>query len=157
MNERRPRAYLAGAMERAPDRGRAWRQAIVAVLDEIGHGWFNPCEEELVVVSDEERANLGSWKADGHENFQRTMRRIIEHDLGALESSDYVICYWDEHTHGSGGTPSELTLARMWEKPVYLVLAIDRMDVSSWVLGCASRTFESLDHLAAFLREEHGS
>lgn len=156
MSRRRPMAYLAGAMERAPDRGRAWREALLPVLDEIGHGWFNPCEEELVVVTEEERANFRSWKASGHEGFVPMMRRIIEHDLAALESSDYVICYWDEHAQWSGGTPSEVTLARVWEKPVYLVTAMERVDVSSWVQGCATRMFGSLEDLATFLREDLG-
>ena len=156
MSEARLTAYLAGAMERAPDRGRAWRERLLPVLEEIGHRWFNPCEEELTVVTDEERASFRDWKASGHENFVPMMRRIIDHDLAALESSDYVICYWDEHARGSGGTPSEVTLARVWEKPVYLVMAIDRVEVSSWVQGCATRTFESLESLSTFLRAEYG-
>lgn len=155
MNRRRPRAYLAGAMERAPDRGRAWREALLPVLEELDHGWFNPCEEELVVVSEEERARFREWKSEGHERFVPMMRRIIEHDLDALESSDYVICYWDEHAQSSGGTPSEVTVARVWDKPVYLVMAMDRIEVSSWVLGCATRIFESMEALSAFLREEY--
>jgi hypothetical protein len=85
------------------------------------------------------------------------MRRIIDYDLAALEESDYVVCYWDEHAQGSGGTPSEVTLARVWGKPVYLVRAIDRVEVSSWVQGCASEIFDSLEGLFAYLRQEYGS
>lgn len=155
MTRTRLRAYLAGAMERAPDRGRAWREAVIPVLEELDHDWFNPCEEELVVVSEEERARFREWKADGHERFVPMMRRIIEHDLAALEASDYVICYWDEHARFSGGTPSEVTLARVWEKPVYLVTAVDRVEVSSWVQGCATRMFDSLESLSSFLRQEY--
>jgi len=153
----RPRAYLAGAMERAPDRGRAWRERLLPVLEELGHAWFNPCEEELVVASEEERARFREWKASGHERFVPLMQRIIDHDLAALESSDYVVCYWDEHAQWSGGTPSEVTLARVWGKPVYLVRAMERAEVSSWVQGCASATFETLDELCDHLRQEYGS
>jgi len=152
----RPRAYLAGAMERAPDRGRAWRERLLPVLAELGHGCFNPCEEELLVASEEERSRFGEWKASGHEKFRSLMTRIIDHDLAALRESDYVVCYWDEHANGSGGTPAEVTLARVWGKPVYLVHAIDRSDGSSWVQGCASAIFDSLDDLCAFLEQEYG-
>lgn len=153
----RPRAYLAGAMERAPDRGRAWRERLMPVLAELEHDWFNPCEEELVVVSSEERERFGEWKLTGHDGFAPLMRRIIDHDLAALEASDYLVCYWDEHARGSGGTPAEVTLARVWGKPVYLVRAVERSEISAWVLGCASQIFDSLDDLFAYLREEYGA
>lgn len=152
-----PRAYLAGAMELAPDRGRAWRERLVPVLEELGHGWFNPCEEELVVASEEERARFREWKATGHDDFIPLMRRIIDHDLAALQAADYVVCYWDEHAQRSGGTPAEVTLGHVWGKPVYLVRAIDRSDVSSWVQGCASKAFDSLEDLFVYLRQEYGS
>lgn len=157
MADDRPRAYLAGAMERAPDRGRAWREALLPVLEELGHAWYNPCEEEFLVVSEEERARFREWKSTGHERFVALMRRIIAHDLAALEGADYVICYWDEHARGSGGTPSEVTLAHVWGKPVYLVRAVERVEISSWVQGCATRDFASIDGLVAFLREEYGA
>jgi hypothetical protein len=144
-------------MERAPDRGRTWRERLMPVLDELGHACFNPCVEELDLATAEERASFGEWKASGHPEFVPLMRRIIDHDLAALENSDYVVCYWDEHAQWSGGTPSEVTLAHVWGKPVYLVRAIDRAEVSSWVQGCASETFDSLEALFAYLRQEYGS
>jgi hypothetical protein len=150
-----PRAYLAGAMERAPDRGRDWRERLLPLLAELGHEVFNPCAEELVVVSAEERARFRDWKAEGHARFVPMMRRIIAHDLAALERSDYVICFWDEHAQWSGGTPSEVTLAHVWGKPVYVVRAMPLGEMSSWVQGCATRIFESLEEIASFLSEEY--
>ena len=153
----RPRAYLAGAMEHAPDRGRGWRARLAPVLAELGHGYYDPCEEELAVVTLEERERFREWKAAGHERFGPLMRRIIAHDLAALESSDYLVCYWDEHARVSGGTPAEVTLAQVWGKPVYLVRAIARAEISAWVLGCATLTFDSLDDLSRYLKEEYGT
>lgn len=150
----RPVAYLSGAMERAPDRGRAWRERLLPLLEELGHGWFHPNAEEHLVVSAEERSSLRRWKADGDPSFGPLMRRIIRHDLTALERSDYLIAYWDEHAAGSGGTPSEITLMHYWGRPVYLVLGVERESVSAWVLGCATRIFGSFEELAAHLRAE---
>ena len=151
----RPRAYLAGAMERAPDRGRAWREAILPLLDELGHDVFNPCVEEIAIATEEERSRFLEWKAAGDARFLGLMRRIVAHDLEALRGSEYVICYWDEHAQWSGGTPSEVTVARVWGKPVYVVRALPLADMSSWVQGCATRVFDSTEELAAYLRKEY--
>ena len=150
----RPKAYLAGAMERAPDRGRAWRERIMPLLAELGHDWFNPCEEEMTLLTQEERESFRAWKTSADERFVSLMRRIVEHDLAALSECDYVICLWDEHAQWSGGTPSELTVARVWGKPVYVVRAMEIGDMSSWAQGCATRLFESVDELMGFLRHE---
>lgn len=147
-------AYLAGAMERAPDRGRGWRERLRPLLRELGHDWFDPSQEELRVVSAEERSRFREWKADGDARFPALMRRIIAYDLKALADSDYLIAYWDDHASRSGGTPSEITLMHHWGRPVYLVLGVDRAEVSAWVLGCASSVLESFDHLADRLRRE---
>lgn len=143
-------------MEHAPDRGRVWRDGLIPLLAGLGHEVFNPNVEEFRIVSQEERDRFPEWKANGSERFHRLMERIIDHDLGALAAADYLICYWDEYAHRSGGTPSEITLMRYWGKPVYLVLGVPRSEVSAWVLGCASRIFESFDDLSVFLREEFG-
>jgi hypothetical protein len=155
MGERPACAYLAGAMERAPDRGRAWREGFLPLLAELGHEVFNPCAEELVVVSHEERAHFREWKAAGDARFVPMMRRIITHDLAALEAADYVVCYWDEHAQWSGGTPSEVTLAHVWGKPIYIVRAMPLVDMSSWVQGCATHIFDSMEDLSLFLRKEY--
>lgn len=147
----RTRAYLAGAMERAPDRGRDWRARIRPRLESLGHDAYDPCVEERTLLSDDERRRFKEWKAAGDPRFAPLMRRIVDHDLAALRNSDYVIAYWDEHAQWSGGSPSEVTLAYVWEKPVYLVRAMPLADLSSWVQGCATRVFQSVDDLIAFL------
>ena len=152
----RRHAYLAGAMERAPDRGRGWRESLRPLLDELGHDYFDPCVEERELLSDEERMSFRAWKDLGDERFVPMMRRVVEHDLGRLRESDYMICFWDEHAQRSGGSPSEVTLAYVWGKPVYLVRALPRVELSSWVQGCATRIFDSMEQLSDFLREEYG-
>ena len=148
-------AYLAGAMERAPDRGRRWREGILPLLGELGHDVYNPCVEELSILSHEERSSFREWKAAGDERFLSMMRRIVAHDLAALARSDYVICLWDEYAQWSGGTPSEITVAHVWEKPVYIVRAMPRVEMSSWVQACATRIFDSMEDLTLFLRQEY--
>ncbi|MFN2383847.1 MAG: hypothetical protein ABR559_06230 [Gemmatimonadota bacterium] len=149
-------AYLAGAMERAPDRGRAWRARLGPVFETLGHACFNPCVEEATLLSDEERAGFRDWKAAGDARFVPLMRRIIGFDLAALARADYVVCLWDEYAQWSGGTPAEVSFAYQWGLPVYLVLAMPRVEVSSWVQGCASRTFDDLGELERFLLAEYG-
>ncbi|MGH7589757.1 MAG: hypothetical protein ACRELU_14330 [Gemmatimonadota bacterium] len=149
-------AYLAGAMERAPDRGRGWRENLRPLLEELGHDYFDPCIEELELLSNEERTSFRAWKGAGDERFVPMMRRVVEYDLGRLRESDYMICFWDEHAQRSGGSPSEVTMAYVWEKPVYVVRALPLDELSSWVQGCATRIFDSMEELFDFLREEYG-
>lgn len=149
-------AYLAGAMERAPDRGRAWRARLGPLIEALGHACFNPCVEEEELLSEEERARFREWKAAGDARFVPLMQRIIRFDLAALARADYVVCLWDEHAQWSGGTPAEVSFAYQWGTPVYLVLDMPRAEVSSWVQGCATRTFDDLAELERFLQVEYG-
>ena len=49
------------------------------------------------------------------------------------------------------GTKGELTMARYFGKPVYMVTAIPLQDIPGWVLGCTDRIFPSFEALQQFL------
>ena len=52
-------AYLAGAIEYAPDHGRAWRKEIAPFLrDELRHDVYDPAEDERKSLTLEEQQNL---------------------------------------------------------------------------------------------------
>ena len=52
------------------------------------------------------------------------------------------------------GTKGELTMAKYFGKPVYLVTSIPYHDIPGWVLGCTTQLFSSFDELNVFLRGE---
>ncbi len=149
-------AYLAGAMEHAPDLGAAWRKDISQFLiNELGHQVFNPCVEQINVLTPEERRFFRTWKTNDLNRFRTTVRKIILNDLNAiLNKTDYIICLWDEFALKSGGTQGELTIAYLNNIPIYMVSKIPTSQISSWILGCTTELFGDFESLKIFLRRE---
>ena len=152
------KAYLSGGMENAPELGRAWREDLTDWLSaELGHSVFNPVEVQYKVLSEDELENFREWRFDERDRFKTTVRKFIEGDLNAIETEiDYIICLWDKSVLKGGGTHGEVTTAYRLGIPVYLVIDIPFEDVSSWILGCSSREFDSFDNLKSFLLETYG-
>jgi nucleoside 2-deoxyribosyltransferase len=146
--------YLAGAIEYAPDRGRAWRREIAPFLrDELGHQVYDPAEDERKSLNEEEQRNLRRWKTEDVARFQRTVRKIIEFDLDLVSRADYIVCCWDEYCTKGAGTAAELTLAHRRGIPVYVVTRMPVPAVSGWILGCSTRLFSSFEELKIYLRK----
>lgn len=153
--EREGQVYLAGAIEYAHDGGRAWRREIGAFLrEELKLDVFDPCTNEMDLLTPEEKERFRRWKTEDPERFMATVRKIIDRDLQTLlRETSFIVCYWDEHVMRGAGTAGELTVAYWNGIPVYVVLGIPREQVSSWALGCATKVFDSWDALKDFLRQ----
>jgi len=149
-------AYLAGAMEHAPDLGAAWRKEISEFLiSELGHRVFNPCVEQINVLTPDERRFFRTWKANNLNRFRATVRKVIQKDLNTLlHEVDYIICLWDEFVTNGGGTQGEITMAYFHNIPIYMVSAIPAASISSWILGCTTELFNDFEGLKKFLRKE---
>lgn len=149
-------AYLAGAMEFAPDLGAAWRKDISEFLiSELDHQVFNPCIEQAHVLTPEEQRFFRTWKDSDLKRFRTTVRKIIQKDLNTiLNKADYIICLWDEFVLNGGGTQGELTMAHFHNIPVYMVSEIPASKISSWILGCSTELFADFESLKEFLRKE---
>jgi hypothetical protein len=146
------RAYLSGSIEYSADLGKGWRSEITPFLRALGHEVYDPAADEKKNLSDEEALEFRSWKTSDLERFQATVRKIIAWDLDWIEShSDYVVCYWDAAAARGAGTQGELTFAHRTGIPVYLVLGMPVSCVSGWILGCATRVFESFTELQTYL------
>ena len=105
-------AYLCGPIEFAEDGGKLWRRNLTPFLTEkLGHRVYDPAEDEMKSLTEEEVANFREWKSTDIDRFRRTIRKIMAFDLDLIENkADYVICYWPEGAK-SGGTSAEMTLA----------------------------------------------
>ena len=145
--------YLAGAIEAAPDDGKAWRAEITRFLDsELSIAVFDPSQHEQDFLTAEEKINFRQWKSVDINRFRPVIKKIIDRDLEQLlEKCDAVICLWDEHVILGGGTHGELTLAYEHKLPVYLVLGMPLENVSSWIVGCTTEIFSSFEELKQFL------
>ena len=153
-NGSHPTAYLAGAIEYAPDAGAQWREEIELFLrEELHHEVYNPSREERNVLSPDEARYFRSWKSTDLPRFRKVVHRIIDTDLSMLiDKVDYVVCLWDEHVLGGGGTHGELTISFRHGIPVYMVTPIDITRISSWIIGCTTEIFPDFQSLKEFLK-----
>lgn len=134
------KAYLAGAIEHAPDKGKAWRADLAEFLQkEFGHESYNPHIEEPKILTPEKREQFRFLKTENLPEFQKIVRKLIRNDIHSiLTDIDYVICLWDEHAEKGGGTYGELTFAFFHGIPVYMVTTKPLEQISGWILGCTT-------------------
>lgn len=144
--------YLAGAIEYAPDKGKAWRERLTPFLLSLAWQVYDPARDEQKNLTDDERIHFRSWKATNLPRFQRTIRKIIDWDMEWItRRADAIVVYWDEYAGCGAGTSGELTAAYRYGKPVYLVAGMPVEKISGWILGCATRVFPNFDELHAYL------
>lgn len=147
--DQRPRAYLAGAMEKAGEYARTWRAEITPHLEALGYRVFNPCLEEMKVGIDV--PSLLQVKNTDFLAYKRWMEQIVDYDLAALESCDLVVCLLDYAVLSGAGTYGELTLARRLGMPVYAWVDLPRgaYDLPGWALGCLTTYHETKEEFYA--------
>jgi hypothetical protein len=118
-------------------------------------GWevFNPnSESDRMLATLCPGRDMRALKTDDPEEYRRIVSALVDHDCREIaERSDVVICYWDEGAMRGAGTKGELTMAKYFGKPVYMVTAIPHNEIPGWVLGCTAGFFPTFDHLKTFL------
>jgi hypothetical protein len=147
--------YLSGGMEYASDEGRGWREEMEQWLRrELDWSSFNPNREsEKFLLLHAPGTDFRDLKSGEPGRFRTLVRRIVELDCRAVaEQSDLVVCYWDESAQRGAGTKGEITIARYFNKPVYLVTSVPETEIPGWVLGCVTRIFPDFDALRNFLK-----
>jgi hypothetical protein len=148
------RVYLSGGMEYAANEGRDWRTALQTWLEQnLAAAVFNPNHEsEKFFAAHYPGLDFRAIKRSDPRLFQSVVSRLVDLDCREIATrSAYVICYWDEGAMRGAGTKGELTIARYFGKPVYLVTTFPLPDIPGWVLGCTDRIFPSFEALQRFL------
>lgn len=152
------RVYLSGGMEYANNEGRDWRQELQQWLGgELGWEVFNPnVESDAFFRTHHPDTNFRSLKSADLVQYRRIARRLVEIDSTEIETkTDILVCYWDEAAARGAGTKGEVTLAKHFGKPVYLVTSFPAEEIPGWVLGCTTLIFSSFDELKMLLLQEH--
>lgn len=151
------KAYLAGAIEYAPDSGKTWRNDLSYFLKfELGHDVYNPLIEEGNILTSGESKKFRSLKNTNPETFKNIVRKLMRNDIKSLDTEiDYLICYWDSFATKGGGTYGELTFAFYKNISVYMVTEQPLKDISGWILGCTTEIFTSFAELKNFLRSKY--
>lgn len=148
------RAYLSGGMEYADGEGVQWRRELQHWIEHhLKHDVFNPnVESERFFRSYYPHLDFRRLKSEDISLYQDIVRRLVELDCNEIaRRSDYVICFWDEAAVRGAGTKGELTMAKFFGKPVYLVTDIPLDEIPGWVLGCVTMTFPDFQSLKNFL------
>lgn len=152
--------YLAGAIERSPDGGAAWRLEITPKLETAGYTVFNPCVETDGKLAEKlgwDEFSIEKWrklKKEDYQLFSEVGKWIVEQDLDAVAISDVMFVYFDKYVTQGAGTYGEITLARYLEKDVYIALAsgFSKEDIPLWVTGCATKIFNDIDAALAYMK-----
>lgn len=148
------RVYLSGGMEYADNEGRDWRFAMHDWLTEhLKCEVFNPnVESDKFFRESYTGVDIRALKESDVAQYAAILTRLVEIDCKEIaERSDLVICYWDGAAMRGAGTKGELTIARHFGKPVFMVTSMDYREIPGWVLGCTSLIFSSFDELKSFL------
>lgn len=157
-SKKRFRAYLSGGMEYAHDEGSGWRMALGAWIEkELGHSVFNPnLESERLLRKLLPGRNMRKLKETDMKTYASVLTRIVRLDSREIAfRSDYVICLWDRSAAQGAGTKGEITIARFFGKPVFLVTRYPLHRIPGWVIGCVSETFSSISELKKFLQTKY--
>ncbi len=151
-------AYLSGGMEYADGEGAHWRREMQSWLEQhLSHKVFNPnVESDRFFSKNFPGTDFRALKFQDIGRFQEIVRHLVDIDCAEIaDRSDYVICYWDEGAAKGAGTKGELTMARYFRKPVYLVTTFDPDQLPGWVLGCTTKIFSTFDDLKRELATLH--
>jgi hypothetical protein len=141
-------------MEYAAGEGAGWRGELQGWIErELRHEVFNPnVESDRYFAAQHPSLDVRKLKQDNVHRYTEIIRHLLDLDCREIaHRSDYVICFWDESAARGAGTKGELTMARFFGKPVYLVTAFRLEEIPGWVLGCTTRTFTGFAELKNFL------
>ena len=149
--------YLSGGMEYAADEGRDWRKEMQSWLErELGCTVFNPNVESDRFLSREiPGIRFRELKTRDIERYRQIVEKVVALDCDEISNrTDFVIVYWDDSAQRGAGTKGELTMARYFKKPVYMVTAMPVEAIPGWVLGCTDRIFGDFKSLQEFLTSQ---
>ena len=152
------RVYLSGGMEYAKNEGMDWRNDLESwIHTNLGHSVFNPNSvSEKFLAKTLPDGNFRLLKSTDIAAYIKIVRRFVHDDSAEIaQRSDYVVCYWDPSAQRGAGTKGELTIARYFHKPVYMVTRIPKEKIPGWVLGCVTEFFTSFSHLKDFLKARY--
>ena len=143
-------AYLAGAMEYAPDEGFPWRHLLSSALRDINIESIipNDVEEKLKMGY-----NIDKLKKTDITLYVEIMRSFIKADLELIESVDMVIVNWNGEK--TSGTFHEVGYAYQLGKPCYLITSKPLCEVPGWFLSCFTKIFTNTSELTRYLTEDN--
>jgi hypothetical protein len=146
--------YLSGGMEYASTEGQSWMTEMQRWLEQsFSHAVFNPYERSDQFLREHlPEKDFRELKNTDLASYIALVEELVRIDCNEIATrSDYVICFYDASAQRGAGTKGELTIAKYFGKPVYLVCGMPVTDIPGWVLACATKIFSGFDELKEFL------
>ena len=150
------RYYLSGGMEYSDDEGRDWRSMIQEWIEgELGGSVFNPnIESDRLFATKFGGVNFRQLKKEDPHRYKEIASEIVALDCDEIAyRSDIVICFWDESAQRGAGTKGELTMAKYFKKPVFMVTSMPIEEIPGWVIGCVTMILADFESLKEVLRK----
>ena len=152
---KKQRVYLAGAIDRCPDLGVAWREYITPFLTDRGATVLNPmCKPtNLGDESNESRVYRAQLKeAENYNQLSSIMREIRNIDLRMVDISDFLIVNLDLDIHPCG-TYEEIFCANRSKKPIIIHMEQGKSKTPDWLFGALPHNmfFSTWDEIKSYL------
>ena len=131
------RVYLAGAMDRVPDRGMTWRAAITPFFEEMGVEVFNPISKPTNIGMEDQDSHVIKTKLKKQERYDELthmMKTIRSVDLRLVDISDFLVVNLDITVHPCG-TLEEIFWANRQKKPIIVHMVQGKRETPDWLFG----------------------
>lgn len=131
------RVYLAGAMDRVPDRGTTWRDNITPFLENLGVVVFNPIKKPTDIGTEDADSHITKIKLKNQRRFDELsvmMKTIRAVDLRLVDISDFLIVNLDLDVHPCG-TYEEIFEANRSKKPILIHVEQGKDHTPDWLFG----------------------
>ena len=131
------RVYLAGAMDRVPDRGATWRDSITPFLEELGVVVFNPIRKPTEIGLEDHDTHMVKTKLkekSRYDELSAMMKTIRAVDLRLVDMSDFLIVNLDLEIHPCG-TYEELFWSNRSKKPILIHIEQGKQNMPDWLFG----------------------
>jgi nucleoside 2-deoxyribosyltransferase len=150
------RVYLAGAMDRVPDRGSTWRDNITPFLNELGIVVFNPISKPTDIGLEDKDTHTIKTKLKEkarYDELTAMMKTIRSVDLRLVDISDFLIVNLDLNTHPCG-TLEEIFWANRQKKPIIIHMVQGKNHTPDWLFGTIPHQmiFSTWDEIKSYLQ-----
>lgn len=152
---RNQRCYLAGAIDRVPDRGSQWRDSISPILESLGIQVFNPLKKPSNIGAEDNTIAEYKKRLKNTKNYDQLsviMKTIRSIDLRMVDISDFLIVNLDIDTHPCG-TLEEIFWANRQKKPILIRVVQGKSSAPDWLFGTIPHEFifDSWGELISYL------
>jgi hypothetical protein len=151
------RTYLAGAMDRVPDGGCAWRRQITPYLINLGVSVIDPCKKPIgsAIECDETRHWIEYYKETKQYDKIRDKFGILRtSDLRCIDICDFIVAQIDLDVHACG-TYEEIVTANRQKKPIMIWCKQGKQHAPNWLFFMLphQHIFDNMEQVMGYLHD----